>query len=117
MQSCTARGVYTGLSKGARGILFPNNDDQRLSVKDRKDSKGGNAALFEQRRKTRFIECVEDALADPFPQPRAIVKQGLRVGAELILACLPKMPPIERREIRIRMKHRDRKSTRLNSSH
>lgn len=63
--------------------------------------------MFEQRRKTRFIECVEDALADPFPQPRAIVKQGLRVGAELILACLPKMPPIERREIRIRMKHRD----------
>jgi|RhiMetdeSRZDD1v2_1073273.scaffolds.fasta_scaffold583638_2 hypothetical protein len=32
-------GVYTGLSKGARGILFPDNSDKCLAVEDRKNTK------------------------------------------------------------------------------
>ena len=104
MQSCTARGVYTGLSKGARGILFPDNDDQRLAVKDRKDPEGRDPALYQERRKARFIEGVQDSLTNAFPQPGAIMKQGLRLGAELILIGLPEMPPIERRKICVGMK-------------
>ena len=60
-------GVYTGLSKGARGILFPDNGDQCLAVEDGKDSEGDDAALSQERPKTRFIECMQDAVMDRFP--------------------------------------------------
>ena len=42
-------GVYTGLSKGARGILFPDYGDQCLPVEDGKDSEGDDAALSKKR--------------------------------------------------------------------
>ena len=90
--------------KGASGILFPDNDDQRLAVKDGKDPEGCDAALSQERCKALFIECVENPLADPFPKPSTIMKQGLRLGAELILIGLPEMSPIDRRKIRVRMK-------------
>jgi hypothetical protein len=60
-------GVYTGLSKGARGILFPDNGDQRLPVEDGKDAEGDDAALSQKRSKPRFIECLQDAVMDRFP--------------------------------------------------
>jgi len=60
-------GVYTGLSKGARGILFPDNGDQRLSVEDGKDAEGDDAALSQKCSKPCFIKCLQDAVMDRFP--------------------------------------------------
>ena len=88
-------GVYTGLSKGARGILFPNNGHERLAVEDGKDTKRGNAALFQESGQAGFIERVEDPMTDGFPQAGEIMEQGLSLDAEFVLIGLPKVPPIE----------------------
>ena len=88
-------GVYTGLSKGARGILFPNNSHERLAVEDGKDTKRGNAALFQESGQAGFIEHVEDPMTDGFPQAGEIMEQGLSLDAEFVLIGLPKVPPIE----------------------
>ena len=109
VQSCTTRGVYTALSKGARGILFPNNGDQRLPVEDRKDAEGHDAALSEERGKIRFFERMEDPVADRLPQAGEIMKDRLRLSAELVLIGLPKMSPIEWREIGVGVKRGENK--------
>jgi hypothetical protein len=88
VQSCTATGVYNGLSKGARGILFPDNRDQRLAIKDRKNPKRGDMALLQEGGKTDFIEGVEDPVTDRFPKAGKIVKQWLSLCAELVLIGL-----------------------------
>jgi hypothetical protein len=59
--------VYTGSTKGARGILFPDNGNERLAVEDRKNAKRGNAALSEETDETGFIEGVEDPMTDRLP--------------------------------------------------
>ena len=74
VQSCTARGVYTDLSKGARGILFPDNGDQGLPIEDRKDSERCDAALSQECGKACFIEGMKDAVTDRLPKPGRIVK-------------------------------------------
>ncbi len=67
VQSCTARGVYTDLSTGARGILFPDNGDQGLSIKDRKDTERSDAALSQECGKAFFIDRMKDSMTDRLP--------------------------------------------------
>ena len=89
-------GVYTGLSKGASGILFSDNGNQGLPVEDWEDPKRRNVALSHQRGQPRFVERMEDPVTDRFPQAGTIVKERLRLGAELVLTGLPEMSTIER---------------------
>ena len=104
VQSCTAKGVYTDLSKGARGILFPDNRNQGLPIEDRKDTKRPDAALSQECGKGRFIERMEDPVTDGFPKPGKIVKQRLRLGAEFVLIGLSKVSPIYGRQVGVLVK-------------
>ena len=43
-------------------------------------------------------------MTDRLPESGKIMKEGLCLRAELVLVGLPEMPPIERREVRARLK-------------
>lgn len=100
-------GVYTGLTKGARGILFSDNGDERLAVEDGKDAKRGDAALSDERGKAGFIERMKDPVADRLSKARKIVQERLRLRAELVLVGLSEVSPVDRGEIGVRMKCRE----------
>src|SRR5690242_14217975 len=97
-------GVYTGLSKGARGILFPDNGNERLAVPNGKNAERGDAALAQQRGEAVFIERMEDSVPDRFSEAGEIMKKRLCLNAEFVLIGLTKMTPVERREVRVRVK-------------
>lgn len=110
-------GVYTGLANGARGILFPDHRDQGLAVKNRQNAKGCDAAMAKQGSQPRFVECVKKSTTDRFAQAGEVVKEGLSLGAELVLVGLPEMAPVEGREVGVRVKRgHDQRPFRMQSS-
>jgi hypothetical protein len=100
-------GVYTRLSKGARGILFPNNGDQGLAVENGKDTEGRDAALLQQGGEGGLIECMQNPMTNGFAQTSKIMQERLGLRAELVLVGLPKMPPVDRGEVGMGMKRRE----------
>ena len=102
--------VYTGLSNGARGILFPNYGHQGLPVEDGKDTERGYAALPEKRVQGYFIEGMQDAMADAFTEAGKIMEKRLSLGAKFVLVRLTKVPPVERGKISLGMECRDDKA-------
>jgi hypothetical protein len=59
-------GVYTGLANGARGILFPDDGDQGLAVKNGKNAKGLDAAMPKQGSQPGFVERMKKPVTDRF---------------------------------------------------
>ncbi len=107
VQSCTADAVYTGLSAGARGILFPDNADECLPIEDGKDSEGCDTALRQQGGQRSFLECMDDAMTNRFTKASEVLKKRLSLGAKFILIGLAEMASINRREIGPRVERRE----------
>ena len=75
-----------------------------MAIEDGKNAEGSDAALSHECGEARLIEGMKDPVTDRLPQTAKIMKQGLRLGAELVLIGLSEVPPIEGRKVGVRMK-------------